>query len=305
MKKNNYKKVIQLCGLQIMLDSDVIFRDNPCVAEMSMNDVAISIKCSTYVKQDIPLFIHIYGNDIYISESFMEIRYNNISLVQANITSKPWMVVFNTNILTDVCEELFVKIVIPYYFYTHNAGIPLHATTVKHGKDIICIMGESYSGKSTLAYYLLQDENFILLSDDVTPISLSSDANKQIVAFSGSNNLKIRKETASFFSTNTLLFSFPHTTTTQGDLVKCIFFINPHNEEKHPSLRLCSNLESRCLLLKNLYASYLYKLDESIIKTINAICDKIKIYELNYFKDFSQLSIIKNLLITQVEAINE
>lgn len=303
MSKNNNIKVILLCGLQIMVAGNEIFGNHPNNIKTARIDFAISIKRGACTQQDIPFFVRMYDNDIYISKSFFEIRYNDTPLIQIDINSKPWTAIFNKNISLNVCEELFVKIAIPYYYYTQSAGIPLHATTVRYGLDLICIMGESYSGKSTLAYYLLQDNRFDLLSDDVTSIRVSSDASKTISAFSGSNKLKIRKETASFFSTNTLLFTFPHDVDIKNNQIKCIFFIKPCDEEQEPSLRLCSKMESQCLLLKNLYASYLHKLDANIIQTVNAICDKIKIYELNYFKDFSQLKPIKTILITQMEHI--
>lgn len=298
-KKHN--KAIFLCGLPIMVASIGIFDDSPNIIETAHNDFAILIKRSACMQQNIPFFTRIYDNDIHMSKSFFEIRYNGITLLQINTSSTPWVVTFNNKISANVCEELFVKIAIPYYYYTQSTGLPLHATTVRYGADLICIMGESYSGKSTLAYYLLLDNRFSLLSDDVTAIRVSSNTDKMVSAYSGSNQLKIRKETASFFSTDTLLYTFPHDVDTTNNQIKCIFFIKPCDKEHPPVLRLCSKIESQCLLLKNLYASYLYKLDTNIIQTVSIICDKVKIYELDYFKDFSQLKYMKNILITQVE----
>lgn len=74
------------------------------------------------------------------------------------------------------------------------------------------------------------------------------------------------------------------------------FYINPSIISIQPEINLCNTVVASSLLIKNLYASYMNKISLSCVQNIMHISKRINVYEIRFFKDFSSLPMLKDLI---------
>lgn len=171
----------------------------------------------------------------------------------------------------------------------HQRGIlPLHGSSISFNNHAYLFCGESGYGKSTIAYSLSRDDNFSLLTDDITPLSNEV----QVIPISEQLKLwgetletlgvnkeqytQVRKETDKYFVpiTNSLRQKTP---------LGGIFVLSPVDEDT--TIDEISGIEKFKSLSENVYWKELlevipeYKLGHFKLQT--KICERIPFFRIN------------------------
>ncbi len=276
-------KVIDICGLILFTNNVNLFESKIHKNDCCMYDLVIALMEENRFEEneEDEVLYKKYDNDILVSSRWLKIYYENEPLISVNKGQVPWVVYVNHRINSAVVEEFITKIVIPHFYYKIIRGIPLHASSVIVNGELICIAGASFSGKTTLVYNILQQKYTMLMSDDVTPISIYND---KIYAHSGSQIIKIREETARNFSIDSSYLHYENNVSKQE--IKKIFYINPDTIYNKVSAKKYEQQHKCGILLANLYATYFNSISAKVLKDVSFISKKIDVYELNYKKEF-------------------